>query len=298
MALRTAGWSVGRCSGQFSAAPSLGAGLCGNRHGRTHAGGGAPRRSDDARSALVADSFSFAACFGLAATVPGSFPVLDDGRFLAVLISTLAPGHIIAAQGAGGAFRGERFGVLPLLLCRRLSFRPGCRAAFVGMLAVTPWHHPAQFRTGRPAAAVGPRTQSARAPAQYLRRQLPLRRSPSWLPCSVQEGHKTSGPGLVLVAVQILPPAPCASARSGRGRPRPERRPRHDQRGPEARSRDVAPEGSRVGRLDRPEIDLVVSGAPPRSCDTSILTRGASTNRYSRRSGRSLSGNSAGTDQG
>ena len=48
------------------------------------------------------------------------------------------------------------------------------------------------------------------------------------------------------------PPAPCASARRSRGRPQPQRRPQHagpaEARGRTLRARDLAPEGSRVGR--------------------------------------------------
>jgi len=61
-------------------------------------------------------------------------PVLADRRFLGVevLIPTLPPEHVVAAQGVRGAFRGGGFDVLPLLLCECFCFRPGCQAAGVG----------------------------------------------------------------------------------------------------------------------------------------------------------------------
>jgi len=57
----------------------------------------------------------------------GCFPVLRDRCFFPVeaCVSAESAGHVVAAQGAGGASGGERFGVLPRLLRTCLSVVAG-----------------------------------------------------------------------------------------------------------------------------------------------------------------------------
>ncbi len=77
---------------------------------------------------VVAGAFGFAACLGLVVAVFGGFSVCRDGGSFAVevFVSTLVAVRLVAAQGVGGAFRGDRFDVLALLLDECFCFRTGC----------------------------------------------------------------------------------------------------------------------------------------------------------------------------